>query len=271
MSGSVASFMAEAPAAMQGNTPWAAGYAQTIRRVVTSAAFYSPRSLQTQLGPSELGVHCDRQIVSKLAGLPRTNHVVDPWPSIVGTAVHAWLANAIAEDNVRTGQLRWIPEQRVHPHPDHPGTADAYDTFERALIDWKVLGQTTLARLRQINKPARRYIVQLLLYYKGYLALGLPVRRIVLVAFPRTGSSLSGMYVWEHIPTPEDDLLINETFRRVAIHKQLASEIQQGRMTIDQIPRQPDDEECYFCPFYRPQSARDHGPGCPGTVQLQYD
>ena len=36
--------------------------------------------------------YCDRQVVSKMCGEPVTNHVADPWPSVVGTAVHAWLA-----------------------------------------------------------------------------------------------------------------------------------------------------------------------------------
>jgi hypothetical protein len=45
----------------------------------------APRTLQQHLGPSELGVECDRQVAGKMAALPATNHVVDPWPSMVGT------------------------------------------------------------------------------------------------------------------------------------------------------------------------------------------
>lgn len=260
-------FMATAPRPMQGNTAWASRYAQDIRRVVTTAANNSARSRQTHLGPSEIGVECDRQIVSKLAGLGRTNHVVDPWPSIVGTAVHAWLADAFTADNRRTGLLRFLAEQKVSPHPDHDGTADLYDALEMAVVDYKVLGQTTLAKMHSVGGPPRRYVVQLLLYAAGYQRLGLPVQRVALAAYPRTGSSLDGLYVWEHEIDPErDSLLIQEVLDRVAVHKQLATEIRENRLSIAQVPRRPDDDDCFFCPFYRPQSAYDHGPGCPGTV-----
>jgi len=172
----VADFMAAAPAPLSGNSPWAVRYAADLRRVVNEHAAHNPRTLQAHLGPSELGSICDRQVAGKLAGVPRTNHVVDPWPSIVGTAVHAWLADAFAADNARHG-LRWVPEQRVVPHPDHPGTADLYDGEEQAVVDHKILGETAMAKVRSQDGPPLRYQVQLLLYGKGYRLLGLPVRR----------------------------------------------------------------------------------------------
>lgn len=123
--GTLASFMSAAPRAtpVNGNSPWATAYAAELREIIEWHGNHSPRNLQVALGPSELGVPCDRQVAGKMAGIPTTNHVVDPWPSIVGTAGHAWLDKAFKAENARHG-LRWVPENRVTPHPDHPGTAD---------------------------------------------------------------------------------------------------------------------------------------------------
>ena len=258
--------MAAAPAPLNGSSPWASRYATELRRVLTEHAANAPRSLQAHLGPSELGVECDRQVAGKMAGLPATNHVVDPWPSIRGTALHAYAAAAFEADNLRTGVLRWIAEQRVTPHPDHPGSADLYDAVELAVVDHKFLGESSLGKVRSPAGPPRKYVVQLLLYGRGYRLLGLPVTRVAIAAYPATASSLDGLYVWERPYTPLDDELLEEVFTQTAQRSEYARAIRAGQLSIDQVPTAPDDSECYFCPFYRPQSARDGGPGCPGTV-----
>lgn len=262
---SASDFMAAAPAPVGGNTPWAARYAADIRRTVTDYANNSPRNLQRHLGPSELGLACDRQVVGKLIGEPRTNHVADPWPSIVGVAVHAWLAEAFTADNIRRGIARWLAEQRVYPDPAHPGTADLYDAVEQAVVDHKVLGETSLHKVQSVNGPPLKYQIQLILYGKGYRVLGLPVRRVVLVAYPRTAASLDGLYVWERTVGPEDDALIELVLAVTNHRKYLAEEVSAHRLRISDIPIHPDSSECFFCPFYRPQSKHDGGPGCPGA------
>lgn len=263
---SVADFMSAAPARLEGNTAWASRYAGELRRVVHEQANGSARTLQRHLGPSELGVPCDRQVVGKLAGLPVTNHVADPWPSVVGTAVHAWLADAFTADNVRHGRARWLAEQRVVPHPDHSGTGDLYDAEETAVVDHKVLAESSMAKIRSASGPPIKYVIQLLLYGKGFRVMGLPVTRVALAAYPRTAASLDGLYVWERATGPQDDALIEEVFRLTDRRKAMAEELISGLKTFTDIPTAADDDECYFCPFYRPQSKRDNGPGCPGPT-----
>lgn len=262
---SAGEFMSAAPARLAGNTPWAGRYAGELRQVVTEHSRNSARTLQKHLGPSELGTPCDRQVVGKLIGEPVTNHVVDPWPSIVGTSVHAWLADAFTAWNVRHGFARWLAEQRVIPHPAHSGTADLYDGVEQAVVDHKILGESSMAKVRSAAGPSLRYQIQLLLYGKGYRVLGLPVTRVALAAYPRTAASLDGLYVWERATGDHDDALIDEVFRLTDRRKALAADVQSGRRSLDDIDIAPDDDECYFCEFYRPQSKRDGGPGCPGT------
>lgn len=268
---SPAEFMSAAPRLVSGSSPWAARYAAEIRRVVLDHAARAPRTLQQHLGPSELGVECDRQVAGKMAALPSTNHVADPWPSIVGTACHAWAAEAFTADNTRGGVLRWIAEQRVTPHPDHPGTADLYDALEQAVVDHKFLGESSMAKIRK--DPPRKYVVQLLLYGLGYLRLGLPVRRVALAAYPRTAATIDGLYVWERPFTdaagqllPENLELLETVFADTQRRRGQADNILAQHWQLMDVPAIPDGDECYFCPFYRPQSARDGGPGCPGSV-----
>lgn len=258
-------FMASAPPPLSGNTPWASRYAAELRRVVHTHATQAPRSLQVHLGPSEIGHTCTRQVAGKLAQLPRTNHVTDPWPSIVGTAVHAWLADAFTAENSRLGRIRWVAEQRVTPIDGHSGTADLYDADEERVNDWKALGPTSLNKVRSPAGPPRHYVVQLLLYARGYRRLGLPVRGVTLVALPRTAPSLDGMYVWERPYTPADDELIEQVIAELEYRKRWAVALLTGAAQLLDVPADTTDE-CAWCPLYRPQTARDGGYGCPGAV-----
>lgn len=248
---------------MNGNTPWAHAYAQQIKALVHRQAARAPRSQQVHLGPSELGVACDRQVVGKLLGEARTNHVVDPWPSVLGTAAHAWLADAFTADD----PARWMTEHRVNPLDGHEGTADLYDVAEATVGDHKVLGPSSLAKVKRPEGPPRHYKRQLALYGLGYLREGRPVRRLALLAYPRAEASLDNLFVWEQ---PFDDEVVGwlaSTFEETARRKQLADNVRAGTLSVANLPREPSHDECYFCPFYRPGSAHDGTSiGCPGTV-----
>lgn len=251
------------PPPINGNTPWAGRYAAELRRVIIDHASQAPRSLQKSLGPSELGLACDRQVIGKMAGRPSTNHVKDPWASIMGTAGHAWMETALHAFNAKHG-LRWLPESRVaDPNlPNNPGTGDAYDSWWRCVDDWKFLGKTTLDKVRRYGPP-QKYRIQLKIYGAGFAALGLPVDRVVLVALPRTASNLNSLYVWEEAWQADDPELL-WVYERTPLRAQLAQAVAAGTLDLMQVPATPDDSECVWCPFYRPE-ATDGGPGCPGT------
>lgn len=246
-----------------GNDSEAVRIAAELREIVRHATEYAPRNVQRTLGPSELGVHCDRQVVHKLLELPTTNHVSDPWPSVVGTALHAWLEEAFAKANPE----RWLTERRVWPVPEHPGTADLYDAQHRMVIDHKGQGRTTQDKLRK-DGPPRHYTAQILLYALGYVNAGYPVEAVAIASWPRTGSTLAGLYVWHHRITEEDWAFVAEVLAETRTRKDLAALVQGGHISIDQVPRTP-GEDCYFCPAYRPQSAKDGGAGCPGTAEVR--
>jgi hypothetical protein len=132
--------------ASNGNSPWAQRYAQELREVVLRYAARLPRNVQRHLGPSELGHRCDRSLVGKMAGVSFShggNQLHDSWPSIVGTALHAFLEEAFRWDALQPGANlgRWFTETRVTPDPgavsSHPGTADLFDTVFSVLGDHK--------------------------------------------------------------------------------------------------------------------------------------
>lgn len=257
-----------------GNTPWAQRYSQELADVVVRYAHRLPRNLQRHLGPSELGHHCDRQLVGKMAGITfgagGGNQLHDPWASVVGTALHAFLEEAFtwdSESGLNPG--RWIAEQRVTPDPGavqpHPGTADLYDRTWAALVDHKCQSEAIRTRLRR-DGPPFHYYVQMLLYATGYMHLGYRVDRVALVSWPRTKSKLDDIYVWEHMVTADDLRLVLEVLDKTVIREQLAAHITRGELSFWDVPPAPSDEDCQYCPFFNPAALGDRTPkGCPGT------
>lgn len=268
--GTLADFMnAARPVVVGGNTPWAAAYAQDIRRAWHQAGAYHPRSQQVHLGPSELGVECHRQVAGKFAQITPTNHVTDPWPSLRGVALHAYAEERVFPlDNQLSGQARWEPERKVVPHPDHSGTSDLYDHLWFCVGDHKFLGSTSMDKIRSPAGPPIHYQRQLKLYGRGYRAAGYRVDRIALIAYPATKASLdgpTGIYVWEWVLTPADDVELDWLlYELTPWRKWWGERVRLGVSSLMDVPAEPSEDGCYFCPFYRPQSAKDGGAGCPG-------
>jgi hypothetical protein len=246
---SAAEWMAATPRSTGASDFWAEDYGRELRGIITRHANLAPRSVQKHLGPSELGHPCDRQVVGKMAGAKVTNHVADPWASIVGTSIHAYMAEAFERDNRHNQYIRWLTEKRVTPDPGpdpHPGTADLYDAFNRCVVDWKAQGESTRSRLKT-QGPPRHYFVQILLYARGYRNLGLPVDRVAIVSLPRTKSTLDDMYVWSHVPTAEDERLVDDVLVQTRFRQQLAQLVRAGRVDLMDVPAVPEATECYFC------------------------
>src|SRR6266581_2861069 len=99
----------------------------------------TPRHLQRELGPSEIGEECTRKLAQNIMH-ERVINEGDPWPSIVGTATHTWMDSACHLWNEHIGRVRFLPEQEVMARDGLPGHCDCLDVDTLTVIDWKNVG-----------------------------------------------------------------------------------------------------------------------------------
>jgi hypothetical protein len=168
-----------------------------VQKMIRYGDGNSARSLQKQIGPSEMGDACDRRVAYRLLETPEVNAAKDPWPAIVGTAVHWWMEAAVKTYEAAGAIKGWHTEISVHPDYIIKGHSDVYDARKHRVIDWKTAGTDVLRKIRAHGPPAS-YIYQANLYGLGHERAGRPVKDIALVFLPRAGW-LSGIYVWRDI------------------------------------------------------------------------
>lgn len=241
--------------------PEASPIAAVLSEVVRSASARAPRSRQRAVGPSEIGTPCARRLAYRALDVdPVEGGGGDPWASIVGTAVHAWLASAFEADNRRRTSPRWLVEQRVRVSESITGTVDLYDGETATVVDHKVLGAASMKRVKA-EGAGEPYRSQAHLYGLGLARAGLPVERVALAVYPRSGF-LSDLYVWSE-PYSEA--------RALAALDRLAAVITvAGVLDVDTHPERwalipADSGACAFCPYLRPGLASACADGCPGT------
>ncbi|WP_346007261.1 hypothetical protein [Janibacter terrae] len=168
-----------------------------LRAVVEHAVNHDPRTLQTDLGPSELGVGCDRCLAHMLAGhLRRENGL--PWLPTIGNAVHDWLETTVLQHLMRTGTDRYLPEATVtvgqlrgRPVTGH---TDLFDTHTGTVVDYKIVGATTLKKVK--TGPTVTYRNQVHMYGRGLAAAGFPVAHVAIWFLPRNALTIDAGRYW---------------------------------------------------------------------------
>lgn len=239
--------------------------ATALRTAIVDQANLAPRSQQRALGPSEYGEPCARKLAYKLMDEPKTNTDSDPWASILGTAGHAWLADALLADNKRSGTIKWLVERRLDIRPGLAGSCDAYHVPDHTVVDHKLVGPTKL-REYKISGPGEQYRKQVHIYGKGYRLLGLPVREVAIAFYPRAGqlAGTHGLHVWSE---PFDEALADEAIDRVdtLLELVLAMDVEHHPENYKAIPRLP-GRNCTYCPWFKP--GPDAGAACPGETQI---
>lgn len=231
-----------------------------IQDVVRTAANAHERHHQHVIGPSEIGEDCDRRLTYRAFGVESVNDKSDPWPSIVGIATHGWLADAFRLANQALGWSRYLVEQRVYVTDGISGTADLYDVLGAEVIDHKILGTTSMSKIKSGAIPGR-YRKQIHLYGYGYRRLGFEVSRVTLACYPRSGF-LDGLYL--HTEAYDEGLALaalDRLSQLVAVASILDLDVP-GNPYWAAIPAKP-GPECTWCPFWRPGPAADTS-GCPG-------
>ena len=171
------------------------------RALIEDAIANDPRTLQTRIGPSEIGTGCDACLVSKLAGVPERREAA--WLPTVGKAVHSWLEEGVFLDthSWTIDRSRFLVETTVSVGEvggvDITGHADLFDLHTGTVTDWKITGANTLKKAKPCQAdPARfatafrTYHVQKHLYGYGFTRRGLQVTTVQVAFLPRNAPSL---------------------------------------------------------------------------------
>lgn len=220
------------------------------------------RSMQTDIGPSQVGTACDRSLgfqtwvadgnipnveQDAAAAVLRYNPGADPFPAIVGTAVHAWLEKAAHKDNLIERTMdptrhtdRWLTEavvDIVHGDRAISGHVDLIDTWHSMVIDFKVLGAASLKKIAVTGSA--QYETQIQLYGLGVeQTLGIIPRSVALALLPRNGPLRNlTLLTYEYDPD----------HARAALDRlQAITEIQRGG-TWESLDPSPSDDNCRWC------------------------
>ena len=137
------------------------------------------RSMQTEVGPSEIG-SCKRKVWYRLNAQPHTNDNQSKLAAIMGTAIHAAIEEAIGAIDPESKE--YLVETEV-AYGDMKAHVDLFVPSTGAVIDWKT---SKIKNMSYFPSKQQRWQVQVY----GYLLSknGYEVKTVNLVAIARDGN-----------------------------------------------------------------------------------
>lgn len=232
-----------------------------LRGILIDYEANSPRTTQTTIGPSEIGVACDRRLAYRAVGTPQRPDGRVKWAPMLGTAIHATIADALLAENASLGRERWLVETRVHPDETISGSCDAYDTDADMVVDWKLVGPTRLEAYRR-KGPGVEYERQIHIYGRGWQRAGRTPRWVRIVFLPRS-TDFDEAYEWTEVYDPAiADEALARLVQVVALTRVL--DVAKDPSLWAAVPATP-NQLCAWCPFFRRGAPAD-ATGCPGDV-----
>lgn len=243
------------PANESGVDPFAAMIKSKLTEIIVWQDKRNPRSLQEQIGPSEVGDPCQRRVGYRLASVPACNDAFDPWVAVVGTAIHSWMENAVRQWAMVHGEAsgEWVTEATVQIGEFLQGHVDLYQSNWRSVIDYKSVGADKMKQVLE-HGPEEKHKIQVQCYGLGCELWGLPVEKVALVHLPRSGL-LKNMYVW----TGDYDRAVAEA----ALERMYATALKLVELDVLAKPYRWEDVEptpsnsCGLCPWYDPKREND--------------
>ena len=218
---------------------------------INTFATSRPRALQREVGCSSLGTDCDRKLGYQILGVNTARRKTAGWMATIGTAVHAWLETVFTDDD---DFITETPVTVKHRDLEIPGTVDLYSKTHAAVIDFKVVGESTLAKARA-GRISRQYSVQVQLYGLGLQQAGYKVSTVAILFLPRN-KELSDAVLWE---APFDKAVAAMALDRFAL---IRNSVTTGG--IDALAGLgTEDAPCVWCDYYNPAST-ELAKGCPG-------
>jgi hypothetical protein len=252
-------------------TQWGTADPYELRRllvndVVAEAIAVQPRSLQREIGPSELGIPCERKLAHKFAGTAATGLAAPKWLAAIGTAVHRDFSEWCQAYNARHG-TRFLTDLRVMVGNlfaefggwrPITGSLDALDIVTGTIIDLKVPGITQIRKYAGSAPENPVYRIQTNSYGNGTRNAGFPVAHCAILRLPRSGElSQAGLKLMPHDPADADQALA-----RVG---RIAKMVELGG--VDIIPHfEKREHYCGGCEYFDPL-ATDERFGCTGVME----
>lgn len=240
--------------------------------VIEEAIRNHPRSLQESIGPSEIGTPCDRRLGYKLAGIPEINVDTDvAWRPTVGTAVHTWLAKTFEALGLNEYQAEMRTACFTLDGAVVEGETDLYVRLQingrwlAGILDWKIVGPTTIKNVKANQHPGQKYEVQVNTYGRGVSrGLKFPVDFVAIMFLPSNGE-LHQRYFWIDEFKPE--LAVEAVAHVRKIHARLigAHDDEVMNERLDSLPTAVD--YCHKCPWHN-LTALNSSEGCHGDASL---
>ena len=238
----------------------AAEYGKLLKRELVAiwadAAANRERSLQTAIGPSEIGSPCKRRLAYKMLGTPQVNlgTTGDQWRSWIGTQLHSGMQEAVERQRASD---RWQTELRLSVPGLPAGNTDLLDLRHGGVIDHKFTGATAYDKARR-GHVSDQYEIQADIYGLLAAALGHVIRFVAIVFWPANGNRA-------------DPVVHARDWDGARAAKALSDHADLERLTKAAgpavLPMLPAVEHyCTTCPFWAPGST-DLARGCPGPPE----
>jgi hypothetical protein len=228
------------------------------------------RSLQVEIGPSQVGEPCDRRLVLQLLGAEEINRGADRWPATVGTAVHELLAKAFTLHNtllVSQGKpARWLVEQEIMIRPGLIGHTDLIDLWSWTVIDHKNVSVASLRKYRKAGHPGQQYEAQAHLYGLGWARAGLPIKRVAIAFYPKSGMQRDS-WLWTVDYDEQAALAALARMDWLLAAANEADMVNELDQYLRALPR--DTGHCDWCPYHsgKPAPADDPAAECAGLFE----
>lgn len=231
-----------------------------IQEVVRWANNHAGRSQQVSLGASEVGQECTLKLAYRMANVPFVNNGGDPWPATVGTAIHAWMEQAVNDFQQVHGTRRWLTELSVYPSTIVSGHTDLYDSETATVLDYKFPSPDNFKKMKT-EGPSQQYRTQVQLYGLGHERAGRPVKRVGLVALGRQGW-LKDLWVWT-VPYDRQEAL-GAVQRIYDLGDKMMALGLPDSGAWQQVERSPSRLCRGWCPYYNGSVSEASAKGCPG-------
>jgi hypothetical protein len=238
-----------------------------LRGILVDFEANSARSSQVAPGPSELAVGCDRRLAYRTLSTPERPDGRVKWAPMIGTAVHALIAEALHADNqaamaAGAETARWLVEERVWPDASISGSCDAYDTVNDMVVDWKVVGPSSLTKYRR-HGPGPQYEGQIQLYGRGWERAGRRPRWVRIVFLARSHDYEQAWEWTAPYNAAAAEAVLDRLYRLVALTGDL--KLADNPDLWGAVPANPGDD-CRYCPYLQRGIPAPTNTGCPGDV-----